>query len=135
MGGFSKQRDSMGNILLMHPNQDTAQRLSKLLTDNGYHVFVSAAPVLEAARVREHVPRLVITDSSFTTATGEPLPAWLRRSTRLPVVACCDGSDMLSGVRMLEMGADDYITPQLGNRELIARVNRLAHPVAVKGRA
>ena len=113
------------NILILHPESHVATTLTAILRQNGHEVKLLAEPSFEARRIRAHKPDLVITSDAYTARTGEPLAAWLRRVVKVPVIALCNPGDVLAGVRMLEMGADDCLTSSCGSREVLARVNRL----------
>ena len=121
------------NVLVMHPGSDLTARLTKVLGQNGYAVTVVAEPLHEAHRIWAYEPHLIIASAAYTTTSGEPLAAWLHREVKVPVVALCSSGDTLGGVRMLEVGADDYITPACGSREALARVGRLLRPKTKDG--
>ena len=113
------------NILILHTDSHLATTLTAILRQNGHAVKLQAEPPLGARRIRALKPDLVITSDSYTASTGEPLAAWLRRVVKVPIIAVCNAGDVLAGVRMLEMGADDCLTSACGSREALARVNRL----------
>ncbi len=97
--------------------------LAKRLRDEGHHGVVMAgtgAQAQDAAAWR--LPDLVILDPALPDMDGLNLLARLRERTHAPVIVLSKRSDESYKVRVLDAGADDYVTKPFGTQELLARV-------------
>jgi two-component system KDP operon response regulator KdpE len=117
-------------ILIVDDEPQIRRFLRIALTANGYRV-------LEAGRGREglelvatRAPDLVVLDLGLPDMDGEQVLQELRQWSRVPVIILSVRSDEGQKVRLLDAGADDYVTKPFGVQELVARVR-----VALRNRA
>ena len=104
------------------------------LAGQGYEVeeAESAAQAIEIARSQP--PDLVILDLGLGDMDGSEALQQLRRTSLVPVIVLSVRSDEKEKVRVLDLGADDYITKPFGMDELIARVRAaLRHRLQQRG--
>ena len=92
------------------------------LAAQGYDIdeAESAARAIELARA--HPPDLVILDLGLGDMDGSEALQQLRRTSLVPVIVLSVRDDEKEKVRVLDLGADDYMTKPFGMEELIARV-------------
>lgn len=109
-------------ILVIDDEPQIRRFLRIALTANGYQV-------LEAARGREglelvatRAPELVVLDLGLPDMDGEEVLHELRQWSPVPVIILSVRSDEGQKVRLLDAGADDYVTKPFGIQELVARV-------------
>ena len=68
---------------------------------------------------------LVITDLAMPRVGGLELVQEIRRASRVPILVLTVRSDEREKVRLLDAGADDYVTKPFGVAELLARARVL----------
>ncbi len=113
------------HVLVLHPDADMAERLSRMLSGRGYVVTVSRTPIVEASDLHKAQPDIVLVSDTFLGVAGEPLAAWIRRAIGAAIVGVCDSHSVVRASMMLENGADDVITPAQSDREVMVRIERL----------
>jgi two-component system, OmpR family, KDP operon response regulator KdpE len=86
--------------------------------------------VVEAATVAEGIkaatlqsPDLIILDLGLPDAEGAELVERVRSWSEVPIIILSVQSDEPEKVRMLELGADDYLVKPFGMAELLARAH------------
>jgi two-component system KDP operon response regulator KdpE len=104
------------------------------LVAHGYDIdeAESGAQAIELARA--HPPDLVILDLGLGDMDGTEALQQLRRTSLVPVIVLSVRNDEKEKVRVLDLGADDYMTKPFGMEELIARVRTaLRHRLQQQG--
>jgi two-component system KDP operon response regulator KdpE len=104
------------------------------LVAHGYDIdeAESGAQAIELART--HPPDLVILDLGLGDMDGAEALQQLRRTSLVPVIVLSVRNDEKEKVRVLDLGADDYMTKPFGMEELIARVRTaLRHRLQQQG--
>jgi two-component system KDP operon response regulator KdpE len=104
------------------------------LVAHGYDIdeAESGAQAIELARA--HPPDLVILDLGLGDMDGAEALQQLRRTSLVPVIVLSVRNDEKEKVRVLDLGADDYMTKPFGMGELIARVRTaLRHRLQQQG--
>lgn len=120
------------HIVIVEDEKAIADNYRELLTKQGYSVTVF--PTLEAARegLKQRLPDLAILDVGLGSKpeAGFELCAELRqRAPQLPIVfltARDTEIDVISGFRL---GADDYLTKDISQIHLLARITALLRRV------
>jgi len=109
-------------ILVVDDEPQIRKFLRIALNANGYQV-------LEAARGRDGLelvatrgPDLVVLDLGLPDMDGEEVLQELRQWSGVPVIILSVRADEGQKVRLLDAGADDYVTKPFGIQELVARV-------------
>jgi two-component system KDP operon response regulator KdpE len=69
-----------------------------------------------------HIPDLVILDLGLPDKDGSTLLGDIRKKDLTPVIVLSARSEEREKVKMLDMGANDYVTKPFGSEELLARV-------------
>ena len=90
-------------------------------TVRGYQVVTETggrAAIHTAARVQ---PQVVLLDVELSDMEGAGVVAALRHLTGAPIIALSTSHDTQDAVRLLDAGADDYVTKPFGIDELLAR--------------
>lgn len=72
--------------------------------------------------IAEFHPHLVILDLGLPDMGGLDVLKELRTWSRVPVIVLTVSDDEQTKVKLLDSGADDYLTKPFGNKELLARV-------------
>jgi type IV pilus assembly protein PilB len=102
--------------------------VSQILKAENYQTE-SAENGIEALKaISKHKPDLIVTDLMMPEMDGMALIKKLKSqlATRLiPIIILTAKDEVDSEVRVIEAGADDYLTKPFNRKRFIARVNRL----------
>ena len=109
-------------ILFIEDEDNICTFVSALLDANGYQPII-ANNLSEAKLVYfSHVPDLVILDLGLPDGDGSLFLSEVRKNDATPIIVLSARGDEGEKVRLLDMGANDYITKPFGSAELLARV-------------
>ncbi|PTM61356.1 response regulator [Phreatobacter oligotrophus] len=120
-----------GLVLLVDDEPPIRRLLRTLFEMAGWRVAEAetAGAALDAVAVRR--PELVVLDLGLPDIPGADVLRRLREWTQTPVIVLSVRADEQEKVRLLELGADDYITKPFGSAELIARARTVLRRAAV----
>lgn len=115
-----------GQILLVDPDRDLRNFLSKAFREEGYGVSESDAGDRGLELLLEGTYSCVVLEVRLPARDGFSIVAELRaRRVATPVLLLTVRDDLASRVRGLEEGADDCLTKPFDLAELLARVHAL----------
>ncbi len=109
-------------ILLVEDDSNIVTFVSALLESNDYQVIVAKDTMEGKMLYSSFVPDLVILDLGLPDKDGSELLGYIRKADLTPVIVLSARTDEEEKVRLLDMGANDYITKPFGSSELLARV-------------
>ena len=109
-------------ILLVEDEKNICTFLSALLETNGYRVIVANTCREGKMLQSSYNPDLVVLDLGLPDEDGANLLAQIREKCLVPVIVLSARGDETEKVRLLDMGANDYVTKPFGSAELLARV-------------
>lgn len=109
-------------ILFVEDEENIQAFVTALLESNGYRIII--AKDAEAGRMMysSYIPDLVILDLGLPDNDGSALLEDIRKSDLTPVIVLSARTDESEKVKLLDMGANDYVTKPFGSSELLARV-------------
>lgn len=109
-------------VLLVEDDGSVRAFVREALLVEGFAV-VTAASVSEAEAVLQHAPvDLVLLDLGLPDSDGAELLQRLRQKANLPVIVVSARDQEAHKVRLLDAGADDYLTKPFSVAELLARI-------------
>lgn len=115
-------------ILVADDSEIVVKLLVNILESQNYNA-ISAGNGVDALKLaHKEKPDLILTDLLMPEMSGLELIGKLRSelSTRLiPVIVISAKDEVDSEVKLIEAGADDYLTKPVDAKRLLARVNRL----------
>ena len=110
-------------ILFIEDEANICTFVSALLEANDYQTIVAQSVSMAKTLYASYVPDLVILDLGLPDRDGSELLRELREADDLtPVIILSARTEEMEKVRMLDMGANDYVTKPFGSDELLARV-------------
>lgn len=109
-------------ILLVEDEKNIQTLISALLEVNGYKVLTANDYNTAKMIYASHIPDLVILDLGLPDMDGSFLVEHIRKTDPTPIIVLSARSDEGEKVKLLDMGANDYITKPFGTAELLARV-------------
>jgi len=121
-----EKREAM-KVLVIEDNRQVIRDISFCLQVRYPAVnVVSVAEGLKGTEmIRTESPDLVMVDSSLSDIDILELVSNIREFSNVPLLILCEVKANMDGARVLEAGADEYITKPFSPIELLARVRAL----------
>ena len=114
--------DGAATILLVEDDQRMREAMVRALVAHG-HVVRGDATGADALRdIVDWQPDVVVLDLGLPDIDGEVLLPMLRAVSEVPVVVATVRDDEADIIRLLDAGADDYVTKPFSGDQLDARV-------------
>ena len=122
---------SKQSLLLVDGDTRSLRVLEVSLRKSGFAVTPTESTEAALALLNQHVPDLVISETTFPTGPdGFSLRERVRANAGLaevPFVFLTAETTLESKIRGLELGVDDYLTKPIYIKEVVARINILLH--------
>jgi DNA-binding response OmpR family regulator len=116
----------MDRILVIEDDDVLRKVLRRIFSSEGYEVDVVPDGLAGLEILRQKPPAAVILDLRSPGSSGCDLCRKIANLIPdLPLVILSTSSDVADKVRLLEMGADDYLTVPFSPRDLVARMRAL----------
>ena len=112
-------------ILIVDDLQSVRVYLAELLTEQGYHLAFAASGEEALSTASFLIPDLILLDVMLPEMDGFEVCQRLRTDPLLvevPVIMVTALNDLVSRLRGLEVGVDDFITKPFNRAELLARI-------------
>lgn len=114
------------NIFLVEDDHELAQFLIKGFQGEGHQVTHAATGQEALDKIDENLHSVIVLDLILPDLNGaEVLSQYKDRGIDLPVIVLTALSDLDSKVKLLNMGADDYLSKPFSFVELNVRINAL----------
>ena len=115
----------MENILLIHPDLVLRDELTFDLQHSGFQVVGTSGGQQALTEVySRHLDVIIVAESSHRL-NGDELCIRLRQICQAPIIILGQDSKEISGIDLIEMGADAYLASPLNLRELLAWIRSL----------
>ena len=111
-----------GRILIIEDDRAICSFMRRVLEANGYEAIAAFTGREGLSMLTSHCPDVVILDLGLPDMEGMQVLSELRKWSLMPVVVVSARTDEREKVRMLDAGADDYLTKPFGTSELLARI-------------
>ena len=109
-------------ILLVEDEVNILNFVTALLEANDYRVITATSYEIAKTMYASHIPDLVVLDLGLPDKDGGILLREIRSKDFTPVIVLSARSEEREKVKLLDMGANDYVTKPFGSDELLARV-------------
>ena len=109
-------------ILLVEDEGNILNFVTALLEANDYQVISAKNYDMAKTMYASHIPDLVVLDLGLPDKDGSTLVKEIRMRDLTPIIVLSARSEEREKVKLLDMGANDYITKPFGSEELLARV-------------
>ena len=115
------------NILLVEDDRELRATLRDALLLEGYKLITAASlsegnAIIANARIAGNELSLILLDLGLPDGDGETLLAQLRKQFNIPVIVISAREQEGQKIRLLDLGADDYLVKPFGIGELLARI-------------
>ena len=109
-------------ILIVEDEGNILNFVTALLEANDYQVVSAQNYAMAKTMYASHIPDLVILDLGLPDKDGSVLLSEIRMRDLTPIIVLSARGEERDKVKLLDMGANDYITKPFGSEELLARV-------------
>jgi DNA-binding response OmpR family regulator len=117
---------TMDRILVIEHDGALRKILQRLFSSEGYEVDVAPGAVAGVEMLRQRPPSVVVLDLPYAESSGSDLCRKIANLIPgLPLLILSASSDVADKVRLLESGANDYVTIPFSPRELVDRLRAL----------
>jgi DNA-binding response OmpR family regulator len=114
---------AMAVILLIEDDRIIAAALSRSLTDAGHLVRAAGTAAAALKMVSDDRPDLVILDLGLPDIDGADALRMMRSVSDVPVIVATARRGEGEIIKLLNLGADDYVTKPFSAGHILARVN------------
>jgi two-component system KDP operon response regulator KdpE len=109
-------------ILVVDDEPQIRSSLRRILLGHGYSVDVAQDGLEAVEQARGTRPDLILLDLAMPRMGGLSACQRIREFSQAPIIALSVMGEEQDKVRVLDAGADDYVTKPFGAEELLARV-------------
>ena len=113
----------MNHVLVVEDDKEIREGVEIYLKSQGYEVFQAADGVEGLEVIEKEDIHLAIVDIMMPRMDGISMVVKLREKYDFPVIFLSAKSEEVDKIMGLNMGADDYVTKPITQKELLARVN------------
>ncbi|MEO9140572.1 MAG: response regulator transcription factor [Jatrophihabitans sp.] len=112
----------MVQVLLVEDDAAIRTALVRALRDHGHVMSAVGSGLPALSAVVENKPDVVLLDLGLTDIDGADVLSMLRAVSDVPVIVATARDDEASMVRLLDLGADDYVIKPFTAAQLNARI-------------
>ena len=113
----------MGQILIVEDDVHINEMLCELLRQNNHTPTAAFSGTEALLLLSQNNYSLILLDLMLPGKTGEQVLEELRAVSNTPVIVLTARTDKETTVKLLRLGADDYIGKPFDNNELLARID------------
>jgi two-component system, OmpR family, KDP operon response regulator KdpE len=124
----------VAQLLLIEDDAEIRRALMRALHALGHVVTSVSAGMSALPEIIPHAPDLVILDLGLPDVSGEELLCMIRPVSQVPIIVATAAADEATIVRLLELGADDYVIKPFGPAQLDARIRAVLRRLAAGDR-
>jgi DNA-binding response OmpR family regulator len=112
----------MAQVLLVEDDAAIRSALTRALREQGHSVASVGAGMAALAAVVEQKPDVVLLDLGLPDIDGADVLSMLRAISDVPVIVATARDDESEMVRLLDLGADDYVIKPFTAAQVTARI-------------
>jgi len=113
----------MANILIVEDDIYINRLLCELLLQNEYVPSATYSGTEALLLLPQGGFSLILLDLMLPGKTGEQVLQEIRKTSAVPVIVLTANTDKQTIVKLLKLGADDYMAKPFDNNELLARID------------
>ena len=115
----------MTSVLIVDDDRALVGMVASLLGAEGYDLLTAYDGETALRRHAEELPDLVILDRRLPKMSGDEICKRIRAVAQTPILMLTGEKGEDERVKLLDLGADDYLEKPFGRKELLARVRAL----------
>lgn len=114
--------DIKEKVLLIEDDPGIVKFIKATLSANNYDVLAAKTGTAALALASSHCPDLILLDLGLPDMDGADVIGTVRTWSGVPIIVISAREQETEKARILDLGADDYITKPFGTIELMARI-------------
>ena len=115
----------MTNILVIDDDADICMLLNRYLSKNGFNVTTAYSGKAALESIATQVPDIVLCDFRLEDMSGSDLLEKIKQNNpQVPVIIMTGYSDVRTAVKIMKLGAFDYVTKPLLPEEILLTLKR-----------
>ena len=115
----------MTSVLIVDDDRAMVGMVASLLGSEGYDLLTAYDGETALRRHAQDLPDLVILDRRLPKMSGDEICKRIRAVAQTPILMLTGEKGEDERVKLLDLGADDYLEKPFGRKELLARVRAL----------
>jgi two-component system, OmpR family, KDP operon response regulator KdpE len=119
-------------VLLVDDEISIQRAVAPLLRARGYHVDLAGSGSAALEAIAAQPPDLIVLDLGLPDVEGTELCRRMREDSKAPIIVLSARTGEAGKVKVLDLGADDYITKPFSPEELLARIRVALRRVVLK---
>jgi len=120
---YNSAHNSKSDLILIVDDDTSIRKILRIaLEAKGYKTSEAASKKEAIELIALDFPKLVLLDLQLPDGSGENLVKEIRQWTEIPVIVLSVMSEDEDKIRLLDSGADDYLTKPFSMGELLARI-------------
>ena len=113
----------MKKILIVEDDVHISSMLTELLQQKNYSTTAAYSGTEALLLISQNQYSLILLDLMLPGKTGEQVLEEIREKSDIPVIVLTARADKETTVKLLQLGADDYLEKPFDNNELLARID------------
>ena len=115
----------MTNILVIDDDADICMLLNRYLSKNGFNVTTAYSGKAALESITSQIPDIVLCDFRLEDMSGSDLLEKIKQNNpHVPVIIMTGYSDVRTAVKIMKLGAFDYVTKPLLPEEILLTLKR-----------
>lgn len=119
-------------ILIVDDDSSIRRFIELSLENSGYEIFTAQDGKQALSMMQDHKPNIVILDLNLPDISGFEVLQQIRKDSSIPVIMLTIEDDDTEKVKLLDAGADDYLTKPFSIQELLARIRVIIRHNSIK---
>ena len=121
----------MQTALVIDDDSNLRDTVGLMLENDGFHAVLASDGRIGLEQALAMKPGLILVDLRMPGISGVEVCEKLRsQGVKTPLIVLSAVSDEIDKVRLLEIGADDYVVKPFSGRELLARIHAVLRRTA-----
>ena len=122
--GYNRGSSAMQTALVIDDDSSLRDTVGLMLENDGFQAVLASDGTIGIEQALAMKPGLILVDLRMPGISGVEVCEQLRnKGVKTPLIVLSAISDEIDKVRLLEIGADDYVVKPFSARELMARIH------------
>ncbi len=121
--GYNRRSSAMQTALVIDDDSSLRDTVGLMLENEGFRAVLASDGRIGLEQALAMKPGLILVDLRMPGISGVEVASNCGTGMKTPLIVLSAVSDEIDKVRLLEIGADDYVVKPFSARELLARIH------------